>query len=66
MDGQLFESMISMREGKSNDVHMGLGLTIVRLVTEFHGGAVTAENRTDGTGVRFLVRLPVYLSVPVV
>jgi len=35
----------------------GLGLAAVRGIIEAHGGAVTAENRTDG-GARFSVILP--------
>jgi len=30
----------------------------VRLIAEFHGGEARAANLPDGTGVRFLVRLP--------
>jgi two-component system sensor histidine kinase ChvG len=65
MSGQLFESMISVREGKDDQVHMGLGLTIVRLVAEFHGGVALAENRPDGAGVRFVVRVPIQASASV-
>ena len=58
MAAQLFESMVSVREVKTDNVHMGLGLTIVRLVTEYHGGSVGAANRATGSGVCFTVRLP--------
>ena len=37
--------------------HFGLGLYIVRLIAEFHGGEARAENLPDGSGVRFAVRL---------
>ena len=36
----------------------GLGLAIVRHVAEEHGGQAWAENRADGRGARFSVRLP--------
>ena len=52
MQGQLFDSMVSVRE-KSSQVHLGLGLHIVRLIMDFHGGRVHAENLEDGSGVRF-------------
>jgi len=36
----------------------GLGLSIVRAVTESHHGTVTLEPPLDGRGARFVVRLP--------
>jgi signal transduction histidine kinase len=36
----------------------GLGLAIVKAVAETHGGSVTLEPPRDGTGARFVVRLP--------
>jgi signal transduction histidine kinase len=39
MQGRLFESMISMRpRSHAGDPHLGLGLYIVRMIAEFHGG----------------------------
>jgi two-component system sensor histidine kinase ChvG len=55
---KLFESMVSKRSEKGEQVHMGLGLTIVRLVAEFHGGTVSADNRADGSGVEFVMTIP--------
>lgn len=55
----LFVSMVSSR--KSTDVasgHLGLGLYIVRLIAEFHGGTVRAENLRGNSGVRFTVTFP--------
>jgi dedicated sortase system histidine kinase len=56
--GQLFDPMVSLRDNGAGDVHLGLGLHIVRLVTEFHRGHVKAENRADGGGVTVTLALP--------
>ena len=58
MREELFESMVSLRSGPQAQPHLGLGLTIVRLVAEFHGGKVSAENRDDNGGACFSVALP--------
>jgi signal transduction histidine kinase len=59
---QLFDSMVTMREPSratpDDAAHLGLGLYIVRLVAEFHGGRVRAANLPGGRGVRFEVELP--------
>jgi two-component system sensor histidine kinase ChvG len=52
MQQQLFDSMVSVREQR-DDVHLGLGLHIVRLIMEYHSGRVQANNRDDGKGVTF-------------
>ncbi|MEO8101450.1 MAG: ATP-binding protein [Betaproteobacteria bacterium] len=58
--GNLFVSMVSSRaQGSAHDGHLGLGLFIVRLIAEFHGGSVRAENLHGAGGVRFEVRLPI-------
>ena len=59
MQGRLFESMVSIRpHQRGREPHLGIGLYIVRLIVEFHDGAVDAENRADGRGVVFGVALP--------
>jgi len=38
--------------------HFGLGLYVVRLIAEFHGGTVEASDLPGGPGARLSVRLP--------
>ena len=59
MEGRLFESMVSVRPGQQDaEPHLGLGLYIARLIAEFHGGRVSAHNRSDRSGVEVSVELP--------
>jgi signal transduction histidine kinase len=58
LHGRLFESLFEQRQGRDDKPHFGLGLYIVRLVAEFHGGAAVAANRSDDTGAIFTVTLP--------
>jgi two-component system, OmpR family, sensor histidine kinase ChvG len=56
--GRLFESLFEQRQGGDDKPHFGLGLYIVRLIAEFHGGSAVAANRDDGSGVVFTITLP--------
>jgi two-component system sensor histidine kinase ChvG len=56
--GRLFESLFEQRQGGDDKPHFGLGLYIVRLIAEFHGGTAVAANRDDGSGVVFTITLP--------
>ncbi|MCP5179568.1 MAG: ATP-binding protein [Pseudomonadales bacterium] len=53
----LFDSMVSHR-GQDNRLHFGLGLYVVRVIVEHHGGHVRAMNLVDGSGVAIMVQLP--------
>lgn len=58
--GRLFESLWQSRRSSPESAsrpHFGLGLYIVRLIAEFHGGSASAENLPAGAGARFTVRL---------
>jgi hypothetical protein len=63
MVARLFDSMVTLRDARSaaaaGGVHLGLGLFIVRLVAEFHGGHASAHNLSSGQGVRFAVEVPI-------
>jgi signal transduction histidine kinase len=52
----LFEPMVSVRSERGAEPHLGLGLYIVRLIAEFHGGQVDAADRNDGSGVVLRVK----------
>lgn len=58
MLNRLFESLFEHRQGGDDKPHFGLGLYIVRLIAEFHGGIAAVSNRADGGGVVFAVTLP--------
>jgi len=57
---RLFDSMVSVRRaaGQTEEPHLGLGLYIVRIIAQFHGGHAVAANRSDGAGVVITVTLP--------
>ncbi len=59
LDGErLFESLVSHRPATQTKPHLGLGLYIVRLIADFHRGAVTASNLADGSGVKIAINIP--------
>ena len=58
----IFDSMVSHR-GPDNRLHFGLGLHVVRIIAEHHGGTVSAINLADASGVAFVVRLPMANSL---
>jgi dedicated sortase system histidine kinase len=55
---QLFDSLVSLRQQRGSGRHLGLGLYIVRLVAEAHGGRASAANLPDDGGVEFSISLP--------
>jgi signal transduction histidine kinase len=58
LNGRLFESLVSSRGSIDGKPHLGLGLYIVRLIADFHGGRVTATNLPGDTGVSIALELP--------
>ena len=64
MQGQLFNSMVSVREKGADNVHLGLGLHIVSLIADFHDGHVHIQNLDDGSGVRCSLALKASSETP--
>ncbi len=58
MPGQdIFSSFVSLRD-RNDQVHLGMGLVIVKLIVQYHDGDVRAINDPHLPGVRFTIRLP--------
>jgi dedicated sortase system histidine kinase len=68
MQERLFDSLVSVRPSLTNRVveqgairtdapHLGLGLYVVRMIAELHGGEARARNLADGSGVEFIITL---------
>jgi two-component system, OmpR family, sensor histidine kinase ChvG len=59
LESQLFQPMVSKRKSMvdKSQPHLGLGLYIVKLITDKHGGTVWAENWQHG--VEFSIELPI-------
>ncbi len=60
MRERLFDSMVSVRknEGQDQTPHLGFGLYIARLITEFHGGIIALNNLESNTGVEVVSTIP--------
>lgn len=61
MKDRVFESMVSVRpRQKQKQPHLGMGLHIARLITDFHNGQIRADNREDVEGVTITVSIPLF------
>ena len=55
---RLFDPMVSYGRTDVRRSHLGLGLFVVRLITEYHNGKAQAQNRTNPKGVAVTVAIP--------
>ncbi len=59
----IFDSMVSVRDSNpDNRLHFGMGLYVVRVIAEYHGGSVSATNLLNDQGVTVRVTLPLHQS----
>lgn len=59
--GSVFDSMVSVRDSTpDNRLHFGMGLYVVRVIAEHHGGNVSATNLLNEQGVTIRVSLPLH------
>ncbi len=58
MASELFEPMVTERNFRDDQPHMGLGLYIVKLIADYHSAVVSAENIPSRRAVRFSVEFP--------
>jgi CheY-like chemotaxis protein/anti-sigma regulatory factor (Ser/Thr protein kinase) len=67
MLSKVFEPFVQIdRTGTGTHDGLGIGLALVKCVTEAHGGTVTAESSGEQSGSRFVLRIPrASISAPV-
>lgn len=63
MKDRIFDSMVSVRpEGKKRQPHLGMGLHIARMISEYHEGYIYADNLLGEEGVIVVLRIPLVKS----
>lgn len=55
---KLFDSLVSHRAKRDGSPHLGLGLHVVKLIAEHHGGRVSAGDSAVLSGAEFRIELP--------
>ncbi len=60
---RLFDPMVSYGKTNAKQSHLGLGLFVVRLISEYHHGSAWAENRRDAKGVAVTVSIPLVTTL---
>ncbi len=56
---RIFEPFYRLPGASERDGGVGLGLALVKSITQRHGGSVLCEDRPDGAGACFTVALPI-------
>ncbi len=66
MQHAIFEMFTQVKRSGYNSTEggLGIGLTLVRLITDLHGGRVEVHSEGDGKGSEFLITLPRILPNP--
>jgi two-component system CheB/CheR fusion protein len=67
--GDMLESIFELFVQADTTLHreqggLGIGLTLVRMLVEMHGGRVTAASAGPGRGSEFLIHLPLQAAAP--
>lgn len=62
--GHIFEMLVSQRPEESR-LHFGLGLYVVRVIAEYHGGTVRALNLANNSGVAIVIDMALRESMEV-
>jgi PAS domain S-box-containing protein len=63
----IFEMFMQVdRSSEKAQGGLGIGLTLVKRLTEMHGGSIEARSAGDGQGSEFIVRLPILRKPTVV
>lgn len=54
----IFERFYQAGDDRTSGVGTGIGLNLVREIVLLHHGTIEAQNRTDGSGARFVITIP--------
>ncbi len=58
MSNELFDSMVSQRQARDDQPHMGLGLYVVKLIADYHRASYRAANLPGDRGVAITLEFP--------
>ncbi len=65
MSERIFEPLVSLGRKDAQKSRLGMGLYVVKLIANFHGGDVIARNLSSSDGVIFSISLPLYNPDPI-
>lgn len=64
MSERIFEPLVSLGRKDAQKSRLGMGLYVVKLIANFHGGDVIARNLSSSAGVIFSFTIPIYNPEP--